>query len=148
MSLQPQPVNPVPLQTAQIAKAAFPKGNTFMLLRDELGTLFTDEDFAQLFASRRQTALSPWQLAFVTLMQFAEGLVTPTVLGALEQTGYDQSFEVIKARGGTGRIATPSPVADWQDIVCEAAFCTIGEPANSQLESRRDFSKVASLTKM
>jgi transposase len=74
MSLQPQPVNPVPLQTAQIAKAAFPKGNTFMLLRDKLGTLFTDEDFAQLFASRGQPALSPWQLAFVTLMQFAEGL--------------------------------------------------------------------------
>jgi transposase len=74
MSLQPQPVNTVPLQTAQIAKAAFPKGNTFMLLRDKLGTLFIDEDFAHLFASRGQPALSPWQLAFVTLMQFAEGL--------------------------------------------------------------------------
>ena len=36
MSLQPQPINPVPADTARIARAAFPKGNVLMKMRDEL----------------------------------------------------------------------------------------------------------------
>lgn len=65
MSLQPQPINPVLLQTAHVAKAAFSKGNTFMLLRDTLGSLFTDADFAELFPNKGQPALPLWQLALV-----------------------------------------------------------------------------------
>lgn len=83
MSLQPQSVDPVPLQTAQVAKAAFPKGNTFMLLRDSLGTLFSDDHFAELFPNRGQPALSPWRLALVSLMQFAEGLTDRQVADAV-----------------------------------------------------------------
>ncbi len=33
-----------------------------------------DDHFAELFSNRGQPALSPWRLALVTLMQFAEGL--------------------------------------------------------------------------
>src|ERR671932_185735 len=36
MSLPPQPIAPVPEQTAQIAHAAFPKGNPYLTLRDQL----------------------------------------------------------------------------------------------------------------
>jgi transposase len=43
-------------------------------LADELGTLFTDEDFAPLFPRHGQPALAPWRLALVTILQFAEGL--------------------------------------------------------------------------
>jgi len=39
MSLQPQPVGPVPAETARIARSAFPKNNLCLRLRDELGTL-------------------------------------------------------------------------------------------------------------
>jgi len=73
MSLKPEPVPPVPATTARIAKAAFPKGTTFMRMRDELGVLFTDEAFAGLFPPDGQPALTPWRLALVTSMQFVEG---------------------------------------------------------------------------
>jgi transposase len=43
-------------------------------MRDVLGTLFTDQDFVALFPLCGQPAYSPWQLALVTIMQFAEGL--------------------------------------------------------------------------
>jgi transposase len=60
--------------TALIARAAFRKGNLYLRLRDELGTLYTDEDFANLFPSRGQPALPAWRLALVTVMQFLENL--------------------------------------------------------------------------
>jgi transposase len=74
MSLRPQPIDPVPEQTARIARAAFPKGNVYLQMRDELGTCYTDEEFAHLYPTRGQPALSPWRLALVTVMQFAENL--------------------------------------------------------------------------
>jgi transposase len=49
MSLRPRPIGPVPAQTAQVAHAAFPKGNPSLTLRDHLGTLFQDEDFPPSF---------------------------------------------------------------------------------------------------
>jgi transposase len=45
-----------------------------MLLRDELGTLASDEDFAALFPTHGQRAAAPWRLALVTIFQFIEGL--------------------------------------------------------------------------
>jgi len=74
MSLQPHAIGPIPTQTVQVARAAFPKGTPFMRMRDELGTIYQDETFAALFPSRGQPAQAPWRLALVTLMQFAESL--------------------------------------------------------------------------
>ena len=37
MSLKPDPIQPVPEETARIARAAFRKGNPLLGLRDELG---------------------------------------------------------------------------------------------------------------
>jgi transposase len=74
MSLKPEPIEPVPEETARIAHAAFPKGNLYLRLRDELGTLYQDELFADLFPSRGQPAEAPWRLALVTILQFLEGL--------------------------------------------------------------------------
>ncbi len=45
-----------------------------MQLRDTLSTLYDDTLFADLFHQRGQPTQSPWQLALVTLMQFAENL--------------------------------------------------------------------------
>jgi transposase len=45
-----------------------------MAMRDVLGAIFEDEDFATLFPRRGQPAMAPWKLALVTVMQFAEGL--------------------------------------------------------------------------
>ena len=74
MSLQPQAVYVVPEDTARVARAAFPKGNAYLRMHDELGRLYADGDFAALFPVRRQPALAPAQLALATLLQFAEGL--------------------------------------------------------------------------
>lgn len=74
MSLKPEGLNPIPEETARIAHAAYPKGNVFMHMRDELGTIYQDESFAPLFSHTGQPAEAPWRLALVTIMQFAEGL--------------------------------------------------------------------------
>jgi transposase len=64
----------IPEETGRIAKAAFPKGNVYLKMRDELGVLYQDSQFADLFPTTGQSALSPGLLALVTVMQFAEGL--------------------------------------------------------------------------
>lgn len=74
MSLQPHPIDPVPAETARIARAAYPKGNIYLQLRDELGTLYEDEQFVTLYPRRGQPAETPWRLALVSIMQFREGL--------------------------------------------------------------------------
>src|SRR5438132_7532440 len=74
MSLQPQAIPPIPEETARIARAILPKGNTYIHLRDELGTFFRDEDFLDLFSEKGQPAESAWRLALVMVMQYAEGL--------------------------------------------------------------------------
>ena len=75
MSLRSQPdVPPVPDDTARVARAAFRRGNPYLLLRDRLGAVFDDAGFADLYPKRGQPAYAPWRLALVTLMQFREGL--------------------------------------------------------------------------
>ena len=74
MSLTPSTLEPVPAQTVLVARAAFPKGNLYLALRDELGTLFEDTDFAELFSRRGYPAVTPWRLALITIMQFLENL--------------------------------------------------------------------------
>jgi len=74
MSLHLHTIDPIPEQTARIARAAFRCGNPFMRMRDEIGTLFTDETFAPLFPARGRPVVSPWRLALVCVMQYVEGL--------------------------------------------------------------------------
>jgi transposase len=57
-----------------VAHAAFPKGHPYLTLRDHLGTIFQDEDFAALFPAWGYPGLPPWRLALVTIMQFRENL--------------------------------------------------------------------------
>jgi transposase len=72
--LRPQPLPPVPAETARIARAAFPKGHPYLAAADVLGEAFTDATFAAFFRRRGQPALAPWRLALATILQFAEGL--------------------------------------------------------------------------
>ncbi len=74
MSLKALPVPPIPEETARVARAAFPGGTRCLQIRDTLGTLYTDADFADLFPTRGQPAEAPWRLALVTVLQFVEGL--------------------------------------------------------------------------
>jgi transposase len=74
MTMFPQAIGPIPPETARIARAANPKGTLAMWLRDELGAIYTDEEFADLYSERGQPALAPWRLAVVTLLQYTEDL--------------------------------------------------------------------------
>jgi transposase len=46
MSLKAQTICPVPQETTRVARAAYPKGNVYLQMRDVLGCIYTDEDFA------------------------------------------------------------------------------------------------------
>jgi transposase len=74
MSMKPEEIEPIPEETMQLARVVCPQDNLCLLLSDELGEVFQDALFASLFPRRGQPAESPWRLAMVTVLQFAEGL--------------------------------------------------------------------------
>ncbi len=74
MSLKACDEYSVPDETARVACAIFPDGNLVMRMYDELGMLFHDTDFADLFPVQGQPAEAPVRLARITLLQFWEGL--------------------------------------------------------------------------
>jgi len=74
MSLHPTFDAGVPTETVAVAHAAFPRGHAYLSLRDALGSIYADAQFAALFARDGQPAACPWRLALVTLLQFAENL--------------------------------------------------------------------------
>ncbi len=74
MSLHPQELGEIPPMTVEVAKFAFPQGNIYMRMRDELGVFYSDSDFSSLFSSKGKPAFSPWRLALITVMQYVEGL--------------------------------------------------------------------------
>src|SRR5713226_3240422 len=83
MSLHPEPIERVPEETARVARAAFPRGNPCLQLRDVLGSIYADADFIDLFPRRGQAAEAPWRLALVTVLQFTEGLSDRTAADAV-----------------------------------------------------------------
>jgi len=74
MSLEPRSDEGVPELTARVVRAAFPKGTLAIRIREALGPLFADEDFAAAFPGRGRPAVSPGALAVVSVLQYAEGL--------------------------------------------------------------------------
>jgi transposase len=74
MAMHPSSIDPVPEDTARVARAAFRKGTLLMRVRDEIGVMYDDAMFATLYDARGQSAIAPWRLALVTLFQFLETL--------------------------------------------------------------------------
>ena len=71
MTWRSHPLPPIPEATAAVVKAAFPKGNLYVDLRTEFGSVYEDGLFADLYAARRgrPVEVPPWQLALVTMSQ-------------------------------------------------------------------------------
>ncbi len=57
--MHPQPISAIPEETVRVAHAVLPEGNGWMQMRDGLGPLYKDTDFADLFPSRGQPAETP-----------------------------------------------------------------------------------------
>jgi len=74
MSMKPQPIPEGPPETVRGVRAVFPKGNSYIWLRDPLGTIYQDELVADLYPGRGQPAYAPWRLALVTIFQLMENL--------------------------------------------------------------------------
>jgi len=76
MSLKPQDRLRIPEDTAKLARGMHSrKRSRYVLLRDLLGPIFTDDDFVTLFESPRgRPAEAPAVLALVLILQFLEDL--------------------------------------------------------------------------
>jgi len=74
MSRHPLEPPSVPEETNRAARAAFPKGSLCLHIADELGSIYTDDQFTALFPRRGKHAEAPGRLALATVLQFLEGL--------------------------------------------------------------------------
>jgi hypothetical protein len=108
MSLRAPLFSVIPEQTEQIARAAFPKGNPYMAMRDAMGPIYYNPDFAHLFPKTGQPAEAPANLALATVMQFAsvsaKRSATPSMFSQrLHQTGSPRGYRM------TGSTPTVAP---------------------------------------
>jgi len=74
MSMKPHGLEPIPEETRRLVQRLCPKGTMVTQLRDALGPIYSDEQFAHLFPKRGRAAEAPWRLALVTVLQAIEGL--------------------------------------------------------------------------
>jgi len=74
MSLDSVAVDGVPVLTARVVSAAVPKGSMATRLREVLGPVFEDTDFAAAFSHTGRPAIAPGRLALVCVLQYAENL--------------------------------------------------------------------------
>jgi transposase len=70
---RPMPSEPVPPDTARVARAAFPQGSRYLRVADELETRLTDATCRARFPPHGPPARPPWPLARVTMLQCAAG---------------------------------------------------------------------------
>jgi transposase len=122
MSLKPQSIPDVPQDTQRVARAAFPKGCLCMTIRDQIGVVYHDERFQEVFSQRGQPAESPWRLVLICILQFVENLSDRQAANAvraridwkyllsleLENSGFDESvlseFRTRLLAGGVERL--------------------------------------------
>jgi len=63
MSLHLEPIPPIPELTARVAKQVFRKGNVYLTIGNEIGAIFENSDFQELYAKEGKPALPPYLLA-------------------------------------------------------------------------------------
>jgi transposase len=74
MSLKVAALPALPAETVKVARAAFPQGNRYMRMRDEFGSFYCDEDFADLYGQRGRPGESAWRLALISVFAYVEEL--------------------------------------------------------------------------
>lgn len=107
--LRTQPLPPVPEETAWVARAARSPTHPYAKLADELGELFCDERFADLFP-RMVDRRAQWQLVLATILRLAEGLsdrqaASPPAAASIDSTSSDWS--TASSRGDYWRTTRP-----------------------------------------
>jgi transposase len=74
MSLEPRDFRTIPPVTVMTARGAFPKESLAIRIRDSLGPIWSDEQFAEAFSFTGRPAVSPVALCLVSVLQHVEGL--------------------------------------------------------------------------
>lgn len=64
----------VPEETARLATKVAGKRNIYIKVRQALGSVFSNTDFADLFGSEGRPSEAPWRLALILVFQFLEDL--------------------------------------------------------------------------
>lgn len=72
MCLKPQSLPPIPDDTRSVAEQIYPPDHPLRRLGEDFADVLHDEDFADLYSSTGQPALSPTLLALVTVLQATE----------------------------------------------------------------------------
>ncbi len=85
MSMYPQELGTIRAETVRVARAACPKGTLAMRLRDVLGALYQDEQFASLYSVTGHPGHAPWRLALVTILQYNENLTDRQAADAVRE---------------------------------------------------------------
>ena len=160
MSLKPTPIQPVPEETARVARAAFPKGNPYLRLRDELGAIFARRGLRRPLPQARPAGTAPWRLALVTVLQFRENLTDRQAAEAvraridwkyllgleLDDPGFDHSvlceFRARLLAGGAEEL-----LLDKLLDACQARACS-GRAAGSGPTSTRVLAAIRALNRL
>jgi len=128
MSLRPNGLTQIPNETLRVARAAFPKRCLAMRARDALGPLFTDEQFAELFAARGRPAWSPARLALVLVLQFVEGLTDRQAADAV-RARLDWKYALDRMEAGVWLV-------DWRLELTRSGLCWRIHTGDSSARSR------------
>lgn len=64
----------------------------------------------------------------------SDGLVTPTLLDALQAAGYDRSFESLELSAVSASAAATNPISDWRAIERDASTRTVRLPRGMRLD--------------
>jgi len=74
MSLKPKAPRAMPDEMQRLGTILFADGNPYRLVGERLYEQYRDEDFADLYPAEGKPAMSPVDLAFVTVFQYMENL--------------------------------------------------------------------------
>ena len=74
MSLKPQAPRVMPIEMEQLGVILMGADNPYRLVGDQLYEKYHEADFADLYPAEGQPALTPVDLAFVTIFQYLEEL--------------------------------------------------------------------------
>ncbi len=83
-----------------------------------------------------QASETMWQVIKASLRaaQSSAGLVTPTLLDAVEAAGYDRSFPLLEAAGVSDSVVIPEALRDWHAVELDPGTRTVRLPAGVRLD--------------
>jgi thiamine biosynthesis lipoprotein len=111
----------------------------FEVWEQALSRFRSESELSQLNRRAGQwTSVSPtlWEVIQLALKaaRWSDGLVSPTLLNAMEAIGYDRSFDALQADQSDQLPITPRPDGQWRSIKRQASTRLIQLPSDVRLD--------------